>query len=203
MLRLSKFLFRRPVTYVRGSVGTGWAGLIASWLVLGGGVTLAVVSFTGMFTIDHGVCATFDDEVCAVANIGGAIAGSVATAVAILLSFAVARGFGPPAFWWALPAIVGGVGVMMFMQAVAGTGTVDVVPVVISIVLMAVATFVLATMLTQSQEAFCGWNRLDGLEAAETHMRGVDAVVFVAAAAIAASAGGAFALFMARNLTNG
>lgn len=202
MNRLSRMLFRRPGTYVRGSVGTGWLGLVLSWFVLGGGVTLAVVAIAGYFSIEHGVCTHYADEVCRVANLGGMTVGAVAIGGAVFWSYFIARGFGPPAAWWSLPAVVGGTGAAVFLDAVAGSERVSAVKVVVSVLLVVVAVLIVLVILPQSEQAFAGWTRLDGLEAAESRMRSVDAVVLAAAAVASASAGGAFALHMFGQLTN-
>lgn len=200
---VSKFLYRKPRTYVRGSVGTGWLGLLVSWVFLGGGVTLAVVSAAGFFAVEHGICEAYDAEVCRVANIGGVFTGVMATAGSVLWSITIARGFGPPAAWWAVPGVVGGVGVMMFLDAVAGDVAVPLAPVMIAIVLVLIAVVLVALMAPQLERALAGWTRLDGLDAEEVRMRGIDATLLPGAAVVAATAGGAFALHVFRLLTNG
>ena len=201
MHRLSRTLFRRPRTYVRGHVGTGWVGLLLSWFVLGGGVTLSVVSVAGFFSVDQGVCTQYANDVCQIANLGGVFIGVVGMAGAVFWSIMIARGFGPPAAWWALPAVVGGTGAAVFLDAVAGTSRVEPLKVVISVVLMAASIGVVLLILPQREQAFAGWTRLDGLEAAEAPMRGTDALVLPAAAIVAAGAGGAMALHMFGQLT--
>ena len=202
MLRLSHMLFRKPRTHVRGNVGTGWLGLLVSWVFLGGGVTLAVVSIAGFFSVDYGVCETYDAEICRVANFGGAATGVAAVAGAVLWSITIARGFGPPAAWWAVPGTVGGLGIVIFLDAVAGSDTVPLPPIMVSLALMIVAAVLVALILPQREQALAGWTRLDGLDAGEVRMRGIDSVVLPGVAAVAAGAGGAFALHVFRLLTN-
>lgn len=201
MLRLSRLLFRRPRTYVRGSVGTGWLGLVTSWFMLGGGVTLAVVSIAGYFSVDLGVCQGYSAEVCRVANLSGAGVGLVAVVGAVFWGIMIARGFGPPAAWWALPGVVGGTGVSVFLDAVAGSASVSLLKVFVSLVLIALGLAIVSLILPQRAEALAGWTRLDGLEAAEAPMRPTDAVVLPLAAVVCACAGGAFALHMFGQLT--
>ena len=201
MLRLSQKLFRKPRTTVRGSVGTGWVGLLLSWFVLGGGVTLAVVSIAGFFSVDQGVCEQYADDVCQVANLGGLGVGLVGIAGAVFWSIMIARGFGPPAAWWALPAVVGGTGAAVFLDAVAGQGVVEPLKIVVSLLLIAAAGGIVMLIMPQRERAFAGWTRLDGLDAEEARMRGSDALVLPAAAAVAAGAGGALALHMFGQLT--
>ena len=201
MISLSRFLYRKPRTHVLGQVGTGWLGLLISWVMLGGGVTLAVVSLAGFFSVEQGVCVGYDESVCQIASIGGSITGVAAMAGAVLWSITIARGFGPPAAWWAAPGAVGGLGVMVFLDAVAGTGEVALGAVAASLVLILIALVLVVLMLPQLDRALAGWTRLDGLSVDEVRMRGVDQVVLPAAAIAAAFAGGAFALHMFGQLT--
>lgn len=203
MHSISKFLYRKPRTYVRGHVGTGWLGLLVSWVFLGGGVTLAVVSAAGFFSVDQGVCEAYHPQVCRVANLGGVITGVAALAGSVLWSITIARGFGPPAAWWAVPGAVGGLGAMLFLEAVAGETAVPLAPVLISVALMLIATALIVMMMPQREQALAGWTRLDGLDAGEVRMRGIDGIILPGAAVVAAGAGGAFALHVFRLLTNG
>ena len=201
MLQLSRFIYRKPRTYVRGHVGTGWLGLLISWFMLGGGVTLAVVSVAGLFSIDQGVCVDYDDSACQVGVLGGSMTGLAAMAGSVLWSITIARGFGPPAAWWAAPGAVGGLGATVFLDAVAGSAEVAMAPVAASLVLLLVAVVLIVLMLPQLHRALAGWTRLDGLDADEVRMRGIDEVVLPAAAIVVAFAGGAFALHMFGQLT--
>lgn len=201
MHRLSRFLYRKPRTHVLGQVGTGWLGLMLSWIMLGGGVTLAAVGLAGFFSVERGVCVGYDDHACQVASAGASITGVAAMAGSVLWSITIARGFGPPASWWAVPGTAGGLGAMIFLDAVAGDGQVALDAVAASLTLMAIAALLVLLMLPQRAYALAGWTRLDGLDADEVRMRGVDRVVLLAGAVAAASAGGAFALHMFGQLT--
>ena len=201
MFRVSRLLFRKPRTYVRGHVGTGWLGLVTSWFVLGGGVTLAVVSIAGYFSVDHGVCSGYSLDVCKIANLSGAGVGLVAVIGAVFWSIMIARGFGPPAAWWAVPGVVGGTGAAVFLDAVAGSEAVSLVKVLVSVLLMLLGLAIVGLIMPQRGAALAGWTRLDGLDATEVAMRPVDAVVLPLAAVVCACAGGAFALHMFGQLT--
>ena len=81
------------------------------------------------------------------------------------------------------------------------TGVVEPLKIVVSLLLIAAAGGIVMLIMPQRERAFAGWTRLDGLDAEEARMRGSDALVLPAAAAVAAGAGGALALHMFGQLT--
>lgn len=189
-----------PRLIVPGAVGTGWLGLVVSWALLAFGVVVAAWSLGGIASTDES-CAS-SARVCGAASIGGLVAGVVGIALAVVCSLAIARGFGPPAHWWALPGTVWTIAAGVLLAGVAGTDAVSPWPIVVGLAVAVVAIAATVAVLRRGRAAAFGWIRLDGLDAREVPMRTVELALPVAAFAVA-SATAAFGAHVARLLASG
>lgn len=194
-------LYPAPKHVVHGAVGTGWLGLVSSWVLLGFGGVLLGLGVGGMLATDES-CGASSVLVCSVSSMGGAIAGATSLAVAVLFAIAIARGFGPSARWWVLPVLFASFGLAGAAGAFAGSDSVEGL-LLTGAAVAAVGAAVLAVMLLRRGTAAThGWVRIDGLHASEVPFRAVDHVLPLAALASAA-AGAAFAAHVARLLLTG
>lgn len=193
-------LYPTPRRVVLGQAGTGWLGLVSSWVLLGFGAVLAALSGSGL--ADLTIACEASERVCGAASWGGVIAGVTSMAVAVLFSVVIARGFGPPVRWWILPATVGTIGAGLALGALLGEGEVPLGMLVAGIAVLAVAVGLSILALGQGKAAVYGWVRLDGLSGREVPMRGVEVLLPVVAAGSCAAAA-AFAVHTARLLASG
>ena len=197
---LRERLYPTPRSVVLGQAGTGWLGLISSWVLLGYGSVLAALSGSGL--ADLSLACAASERVCGAAAWGGLVAGIVTLAVSMLFSIVIARGFGPPVRWWILPAGVGALGAGLALGALLGQGAVPVPLLSAGIAVLALAIVLGVLCLGRGKAAVYGWVRLDGLSAREVPLRGVE-VLLPAAAVASFSAAAAFAVHTARLLASG
>ncbi len=197
---LRERLYPTPRRVVLGQAGTGWLGLISSWVLLAYGSVLTALSGSGL--ADLSLACEASIRVCGAAAWGGVIAGVVTMAVSVLFSIVIARGFGPPVRWWILPAAVGTLGAGLALGALLGSGSVSVPLLASGLVLVAIAIALGILCLGQGKAAVYGWVRLDGLSGREVPMRGIE-VLLPAAAAASCAAAAAFAVHTARLLASG
>ncbi|MFC7431502.1 MULTISPECIES: hypothetical protein [unclassified Agrococcus] len=193
-------LYPTPRAVVLGQPGTGWLGLVSSWVLLGFGSVLAALSGSGL--ADLTLACEASARVCGAAAWGGVIAGATSMAVAVLFSIVIARGFGPPVRWWILPVATAAVGAGLALGALLGSGEVQLGMLVAGVAALALAAVLGILALAQGKAAVYGWVRLDGLSGREVPMRGIDVLLPAAAAASFATAA-AFAVHTARLLASG
>ncbi|GAA2170885.1 hypothetical protein GCM10009846_02790 [Agrococcus versicolor] len=193
-------LYPTPRRVVLGQAGTGWLGLVSSWVLLGFGAVLAALSGSGLADLTLACAAS--ERVCGAAAWGGVVAGVTSVAVSLLFSIVIARGFGPPVRWWALPVGAAALGAGMLLGALLGEGEVPLGLLVAGAAVLALALLLGIVALSQGKAAVYGWVRLDGLSGREVPMRGVEALLPVVAVASFAAAA-AFAVHTARLLASG
>lgn len=197
---LRERLYPTPRAVVLGQVGTGWLGLVSSWVLLGYGSVLAALSGSGL--ADLSLACEASARVCGAAAWGGLVAGVVTMAVSVLCSVVIARGFGPPVRWWIVPTAVGAVGGGLALGALLGRGAVPVPLLAWGLAVIAVAIVLGALCLGRGKAAVYGWVRLDGLAGREVPMRGVE-LLLPATAVASCAAAAAFAVHTARLLASG
>lgn len=198
MARRSR-LYPTPRLIVAGQPGTGWLGFASSWVILGFGAGMSALAGGALLSISE-ACSNYSDRVCGVSGFGGLLIGVGSLAVAGLLSIAVARGFGPPANWWVLPVLAASASTALMIGALAGADQPEPLPLVGAAVGAVVTIWLVVALARRGKAATTGWIRLDGLDAREVRHRGVDRIVFSAAAIAAFSTGAAFALHVERLL---
>lgn len=197
---LRERLYPTPRGVVLGQAGTGWLGLVSSWVLLGYGSVLTALSGSGLADLSLACGASI--RVCGAAAWGGVIAGVVTLAVSVLFSIVIARGFGPPVRWWILPVSVGTLGAALALGALLGAGAVPVPLLASGLAMLALAIALGILCLSRGKAAIYGWVRLDGLSGREVPMRGVE-VLLPAVAAASCAAAAAFAVHTARLLASG
>lgn len=194
----SRRLLKSPPFIVPGDPFSGWLGLVTGWTALGFGAVSASRATGLLISFDDGACGVHSETICQVAGWGGLAMGLVALAGGTALWLFMARGFGPPAHWWVLPALCAALAFAPFSAAEGAAPAAWWLPIAIAAGLVALALVALAA--GRGKAARVGWIRLDGLDAREVRHRPVDLVVLPLAALIAASAGGAFATHVIRLL---
>ncbi|MCR8670919.1 hypothetical protein [Agrococcus sp. HG114] len=198
---LADRLLKPPPRIVAGQAGTGWLGLITSWVAMGYGATAAAKAGALLISYDDdGACGIHSATTCQVAGWGGLLMGVVVLAVAALLGIVVARGFGPPTTWWVLPVMLGALALAPF-QAAEGA-SIAWGWLLVSAAAAVAALGLAALVVRRGRAGLFGWIRLDGLDAREVPHRGVDQLVAPAALA-AAVVGGSFAAHVLRLLAEG
>lgn len=197
---LRERLYPTPRGVVLGQVGTGWLGLVSSWVLLGYGSVLAALSGSGL--ADLTLACDASERVCGAAAWGGVVAGVVALSVSVLFSIVIARGFGPPVRWWIVPVAVGTLGAGLALGALLGSGAIPVPLLAGGTALLALAIVLGVLCLGRGKAAVYGWVRLDGLSGREVPMRGIE-VLLPAAAVASFAAAAAFAVHTARLLASG
>lgn len=195
-------LFREPRSIARGQVATGWLGLVSSWLILGFGAGVLAGSGGRLFSVASEVCEG-SANVCMIGSLGGVITGAGSLFVAVLFSLMIARGFGPPTLWWAAPIGLAAFGAVPLVAALSGHGAVEPLPLVLGIIVVALAIALVIAMMRQWRFALGGWTRLDRLDAREVPHRPTDVIVPAVVAATVAAVGCAFGVHVAGLLASG
>ncbi len=199
-MRWSRRLLQPPPLIVAGDRSSAWLGLLVGWVAVGYGASAASRAAGLLISVDDGACGIHSEAICQVTGWGGLGMGVVALVGGTALWILVARGFGPPATWWAPPIALGALALAPFNAAPGAAMS----PLWLVLALIAGSLSVALAVLVarRGKAARCGWIRLDGLDAREVAHRPVDQLVIPLAALAAAVAGGAFAAHVLRLLAD-
>lgn len=189
-----------PPLIVPGDRFSAWLGLLVGWVAVGFGASAASRAAGLLISVGDGACGIHSESICQVAGWGGLAMGVVALAGGTALWVLVARGFGPPATWWALPIALGALALAPFSAAEGAT--MSWLWLGLALVAGALAIALAALVARRGKAARCGWIRLDGLDAREVAHRPVDQLGIPLAALGAAAVGGAFAAHVVRLLAD-
>lgn len=186
----SSRFFKPPPFIVAGDRFSGWLGLLVGWVAVGFGGTSVSRAAGLLLSFSDGACGVHSETVCQIAGWGGLAMGMVALAGGTALWMLMARGFGPPATWWALPILLAALAFAPFNAAEGSAPSLWWLPLSVLAGLLAIALAVLAGR--RGKAARYGWIRLDGLDAREVAHRPVDKAVIPLAAVTTAFAGAVF-----------